>query len=116
MYDFETKKSRRIYRGGYRLSEKPDFSFPILAWHPTGEILAIITEKKGEDYLYFYSLKEKTLDLQILHDFQKILDFSYSDDGSKLVFSAVQKGQSDIYVYNIIAGSMNRSPKTFMMT
>jgi Tol biopolymer transport system component len=111
LYNFETKKCRRIYRGGYRLSEKPDFSFPILAWYPTGEILAIITEKKGEDYLYFYSLKEKTLDLQILHDFQKILDFSYSDDGSKLVFSAVQKGQSDIYVYNIIAGSYEQITK-----
>jgi Tol biopolymer transport system component len=111
LYDLETKKCRRIYRGGYRLAEKPDFSFPILAWYPTGEILAIITEKKGEDYLYFYSIKEKTLDLQILHDFQKILDFSYSDDGSKLVFSAVQKGQSDIYVYNIIAGSYEQITK-----
>ena len=111
LFDFETKKVRKIYRGGYRISDKPDFSFPILAWHPTGEILGIITEKKGEDYLYFYSIKEKTLDLQILHDFQKILDFSYSDDGSKLVLSAVQKGQSDIYVYNIVAGSYEQITK-----
>ncbi len=111
LYNFETKKCRRIYRGGYRISDKPDFSFPILAWYPTGEILAIITEKKGEDYLYFYSLKEKTLDFQILHEFQKILDFSYSDDGSRLVFSAVRKGQSDIYVYNIIAGSYEQITK-----
>jgi len=111
LYDLETKKYHRIYRGGYRLAEKPDFSFPVLSWYPTGEVLAIITEKKGEDYLYFYSIKDKTLDLQILHDFQKILDFSYSDDGSKLVFSAVQKGQSDIYVYNIIAGSYEQITK-----
>jgi Tol biopolymer transport system component len=111
LYDLQTKKRQRIYREGYRLAEKPDFSFPILAWYPTGEVLAIITEKKGEDYLYFYSIKTKTLDLQILHDFQKILDFSYSDDGSKLVFSAVQKGQSDIYVYNIIAGSYEQITK-----
>ena len=105
LYDMETKKSRKIYRGGYRLADKPDFSYPVLAWQPTGEILGIITEKKGEDYLYFYTLKTKTFDRQILHDFQKILDVDYSDDGSKLVFSAVQKGQSDIFVYNIIAGS-----------
>lgn len=111
LYNLETKKAKRIYRGGYRLADKPDYSFPILSWYPTGEVLAIITEKKGEDYLYFYSLKTKTFDLQILHDFQKILDFSYSDDGSKLVFSAVQKGQSDIYVYNIIAGSYEQITK-----
>lgn len=111
LYDLATKKKKRIFRTGYRLAEKPDFSFPILAWHPTGEVLAIITEKKGEDYLYFYTLDTRTFDLQILHDFQKILDFSYSDDAGKLVFSAVQKGQSDIYVYNIIAGSYEQITK-----
>ena len=38
-------------------------------------------------------------------NFQKITDIAYSDDGSLLVFSAVNKGQSDIFVYNIASGS-----------
>ena len=104
-------KTKKIYRGGYRLEEKPDFSYPLLAWHPSGKVLAILVERKGETYLYFYSLENKHFDRVILYDFQKILDFSYSDNGDLLVFSATQKGQSDIFVYNIIAGSFQQITK-----
>jgi len=101
----QTGKKRRIFRGGYRLAERPDYSFPLLAWHPTGNILAILTERKGESWLYFYDIEEKKKDLQILYNFQKILDMGYSGDGRRLAFSAVQKGQSDLFVYDIAAGS-----------
>ncbi|MBN1199312.1 MAG: hypothetical protein JXA23_08170, partial [Bacteroidales bacterium] len=103
--DTETGKKRRIFRGGYRLADHPDYTFPILAWHPSGEILAILTERKGESWLYFYDLKEKRKPYQILYNFQKILDISYSGDGRFLAMSAVQKGQSDLFVYDIAAAS-----------
>ncbi|MCX6249346.1 MAG: hypothetical protein NTX61_01195 [Bacteroidetes bacterium] len=105
LVDTEKKKTRKIYRGGYRLSERPDYSYPLLAWHPSGDVLAMITEKKGEPNLYIYSLEDKHFEKQILYNFQKILDFSYSDDGNFLVFSAIQRGQSDIFVFNIASGS-----------
>jgi Tol biopolymer transport system component len=105
LQDLETGKSHKIYRGGYRIEDKPDYSFPLLTWHPSGKILAILTEKKGEIYLYFYSVEDKHFEKRLMADFVKILDFSYSDDGSLLVLSAIRKGQSDIFVYNIIAGS-----------
>jgi len=103
--NLETGKTKKIYRGGYRIEDKPDYSFPLLAWHPSGKMLAIITERKGEVYLYFYSVSDKHFEKRVLPDFDKILDFSYSEDGTLMVFSAVRKGQSDIFVYNIIAGS-----------
>lgn len=105
LQDIETGKKKRIYRGGYRLADRPDESFPILAWHPSGKILAILTERKGECYLYLYNIEDKSSERQILYNFDKILDMSYSGDGRLLVFSAVQKGQSDIFVYNIASGS-----------
>lgn len=109
--DLEKKKKKRIYRGGYRLAEKPDYSFPLLSWQPSGKVLAIITERKGEDDLYLYTPENKHFDKQILYSFQKVLDFSYSDRGDLLVFSAVQKGQSDIFVYNIAAKSYEQITK-----
>ncbi|MFH1160074.1 MAG: hypothetical protein V1733_03895 [bacterium] len=105
LLDIETGKKKRIYRAGYRLAERPDYTFPFLAWHPSGKILAILTERKGENWLYFYNVEEKLFDHQILYNFQKILDMGYSGDGALLAFSAVQKGKSDIFVYNIAAGS-----------
>ncbi|MEI7490741.1 MAG: hypothetical protein WCK92_05025 [Bacteroidota bacterium] len=107
----ETGKKKRIYRGGYRLAEKPDLTYPLLAWHPSGKILAILTERKGEDYLYFYNTEDKSREHVVLFEFDKVTDFSYSGDGNLLLMSAVQKGQSDLYVYNIAAGSHEQLTK-----
>ena len=101
MQNPETGKKKKIFRGGYRLAEHPDYSYPILAWHPSGKMIAILTERKGEIWLYFYNLEERRLEYQILYNFQKITDISYSGDGRYLVMSAVMKGQSDIFVYDI---------------
>jgi Tol biopolymer transport system component len=103
--DLQTGKKKRVFRGGYRLAERPDFSFPLLAWHPNGNVLAILIERKGEPFLYLYDKTAKRFEKQILYNFQKILDISYSDDGLLLAMSAYQKGQSDIFVYNIASGS-----------
>jgi len=111
LMDLETGKKKRIFRGGYRLAEKPDMSFPVLAWHPTGQVLAAMIERKGENYLYFYNTDDHTKEYKILYEFDKVLDMSYSDDGSLMVMSAVQKGQSDIFVYNVAAGSHEQLTK-----
>ncbi len=107
----ETGKKRRVYRGGYRLSDRPDYSYPLIAWHPSGRVLSFLVERKGEIWLYFYNLDDKSLEHQILVNFQKVLDMSYSDDGRLLALSAVQKGQSDIFVYNIASGSHEQITK-----
>ncbi len=104
-YNYTTGKKKQIFRKGYRLDEKVDYSYPLLAWHPSGQLLAMILESKGLIFLYFYDLQTGKWTHQNIFGFQKILDFSYSPDGRSFVFSAIQKGQSDIYLYNIAANS-----------
>lgn len=36
-----------------------------------------------------------------IFNFEKISDFGYSQDGQNIVFSGVQKGQSDIFIFNV---------------
>ena len=103
--DLESGKTKCIWRGGYKLDEKTDYSYPLPGWHPTGEVLAFIVERKGEIYLYFYTPEDKKLNHIILYNFEKIRDFSYSPDGRKLLMSAVQQGQSDLFLFNIASGS-----------
>ncbi len=105
LYDQQTGKKKRIFRKGFRTDEKVDYSYPLLAWHPTGNVAAMIIERKGQLYLYFYDMETRTWQSQFLFNFQKVLDFSYSPDGRSFVMSAVQHGQSDIYMYNIAANS-----------
>jgi Tol biopolymer transport system component len=109
--DTETGKKKRVYRGGYRLADRPDNTYPIIAWHPSGSILAYLVERKGEVRLCFYNLDDRNTTHVPLVNFQKVLDMSYSDDGSLLVLSAVQKGQSDIFIYNITSGSHEQITK-----
>lgn len=105
LYDQERNRKKRLIKGGYRLDEKNDLTYPLVAWHPSGKILAYLVERKGEIFLYFYNLDIKKKTRIVLFNFEKVLDISYSPDGKNLLMSAVQKGQSDLYVFYISSGS-----------
>ncbi|NOY51707.1 MAG: hypothetical protein GXO88_14235 [Chlorobi bacterium] len=108
LYDMESGKKKKVLKGGVMIDTKTDYSYPLLAWHPSGRVLAILIEKKGLPKLLLYDLEEKTFTTQIFYEVQKITDFSYSSNGRYMVMSAVQKGQSDIFVFNIAASSFEK--------
>lgn len=105
LYDLETGKHKKIYKKEHKLDQITDYSYPILAWHPSGKLFAFLTEREGETYLSFYDMETKKIESRGLFGFDKVLDFSYSHDGLKLVVSAVKNGQTDIYTYNIISNT-----------
>jgi Tol biopolymer transport system component len=102
LYNHDKGKSKKILKSGYRsFTQETDISFPVLAWHPTGQLIGIIRERKGKLWLGTYTLETKKYDEAPLFNFEKVLDFSYSTDGQSIVLSAIQKGQTDIFVYNL---------------
>ncbi|MFH0866206.1 MAG: hypothetical protein V1904_08420 [Bacteroidota bacterium] len=111
LYDIEKKKLKKLMKAGYKLDEKTDYSFPVLAWHPTSKRLAVITETKGKIFLYYYNIDEGKFEKLRLFDFQKIIDFSYSQNGKMLAMSGVIKGQTDIFVYNLGAHTYEQITK-----
>ncbi len=38
--DLKTNKKRKLFKTGYRSDDKPDESYPLVAWHPGSELLA----------------------------------------------------------------------------
>lgn len=111
LFDTQTRKAKLLYRQGQRLNELTDLSYPVTAFHPGGKILAMITEKKGEIRFYQFNLATGKKTWQFIYGFQKILDISYSSDGRNLVFSAIRKGQSDIYLFNVASSSTEQITK-----
>lgn len=105
LYDLEKKKRKTIFKRGFKLDDAVDYSYPLLAWHPSGKLLSFITEEKGKTRLYFYTPGSCKTDMRFLFQFDKILSFSYSPDGKSFILSAVIKGQSDLFLYNIAANS-----------
>ena len=110
LYDLTKKKAKKILKREQKIDRPADYSFPLIAWHPTGQLFSFITERKGEILLQYYTLSDKKIETLKIFNFEKILDYSYSDDGKLIVMSAVQNGQSDIYLYT--PGSANAQPVT----
>ncbi len=114
LYDDDKRKTKRILKSGYRsYSQETDISFPVLAWHPTGQLIGIIRERKGKLWYGTYTIATKKFEEAPLFNFEKVLDFSYSHDGQSIVISGIQKGQTDIYVYNLrtrVAEQITKDP------
>ncbi len=98
-------KQKKIYKRGQKLDQINDYSYPVIAWHPTSEILGFVTEEKGFLKMHFYNLETREITTRNLLYYEKILDMSFSPDARKLVFSAVADGQTDIWVFDIASST-----------
>ncbi|MBL0341418.1 MAG: PD40 domain-containing protein [Bacteroidetes bacterium] len=99
--DISKGKTRKILKGGYKsIQQKPDLSFPLLAWHPSGQYLTVMREKKGKVWMDYHKPEKRKPERNKFFYFDKVLDFSYSPNGQEIALSGIQNGQSDIFVFN----------------
>ncbi len=97
----ETEKKKVLLRGGFRTNTQfTDQSLPLLAWDPSGKRLAMIKEKRNKTFLFFYDLEKKKKEKNPVRKFQKVVSFNFVDS-KQLVMSAIQNGQTDIFLYTI---------------
>ncbi len=105
LYDQTTGKQKVIFREEPKYEQKTDNTYPVIAWHPSSRILTYINEEKAGMVIYFYRIDEKKTEKRNLLYFDKVLDFSYSPEGSRIVLSAVKDGITDIYIHTISSGT-----------
>jgi hypothetical protein len=105
LYNIEKGKKKRLLKREQRIDQIPDYTFPVLSWHPNGHILSFITEEKGGLVLSFYDIETRELTSRNLLYFEKVLDYSFSADGSKFVCSAMKLGKTDIYVHSLASAT-----------
>ena len=105
LYDESTGKKKIIFRKEPKMEQDIDKTYPVIGWHPSGQILTFINEEKGSLKLYFYRLDEKKTEKRNMLYFDKVLSFEYSPEGTRLVLSAVKDGVTDIYVHTIASGT-----------
>ena len=102
------KKPQSIFRRYHKTEDNPDLTYPIIGWHPNGEIVGFTIEEEGRCYYYPYNIKNKKLGDRQLVDVEKITDFVLSNDGKLLLFSGIKNGQSDIFIYSFLAKSFQQ--------
>jgi WD40 repeat protein len=105
LYNQATGKQKVIFKKEPKFEQVTDNTYPVLAWHPSGKILTYINEQKADLVMYFYRINEKKTEKRNLLYFDKVLDFSYSPEGSRLVLSAVKEGVTDLYIHTIASGT-----------
>lgn len=106
LVDLNKKSRKRIFKQDVKLERITDYSYPLLCWHPSSSRFAFVTENKGDLYLQYFDMETmKTESKPPLTTYDKILDMNYAPDGKRLLLSAMKKGQTDIYVYNLASNT-----------
>lgn len=102
LFDTKTGKSKKIFKGGIKYNQlEVDHSFPLVTWQQGGDKLGIIYEKRGYVYLKLSDLVTKEKTVIQFQKFEKITGIDFSDNGRTIVLSAIRKGQSDLYTFDI---------------
>lgn len=94
---------RVLLKNGVRSEEnRPNPNFPMMAWSPKGDKLAVVYWAEGHVKLFVYDTYKRRKSTQVdLDEFDQVQDCKFMLDANTLLLSAVKKGQSDIFVYKI---------------
>lgn len=108
---YENMVDRKVLlKTGIRANENEmNPNYPLMAWDGRGTRLAVVYWAEGKTNLFVYDLvgRFKRVKQEIPH-FEQIQDMKYMLNENTLLLSAVRKGQSDIFVYNIDKNSFEQ--------
>lgn len=102
IYDIREGKRKKILKAEHRLDRITDYSFPVMAWHPSGKALTYVREWRGKLMLNTYNIEDKKTQSREIFTLDKVLSLDYSPNGQQLIFSGVDNGQTDLYLYYTI--------------
>ena len=107
------KRPKCILKKYHKTEDNPDLTFPLIAWHPSGEILGLTLESKGDCFYIPYDLEKRRWGKKFLVDVEKISSWCYSPDGQQMLFSGFKNGQSDLYMYSFAAKTFQNLTNDF---
>lgn len=100
--DIEKAGANRILKGGIKTTTLvTDYSQPLLAWSPDNTTLAVIYERRDKVKMVLYNSTTGKKEKRDVTKFQQVHDFQFTNNPQTLVMSAVNRGQTDIYLYNL---------------
>ena len=96
----QTGERELIFKNGFRNAiQATDYNYPILAWNPSGQELAILYEHRDIPRLMRYNLLEnEDVTEELSTEYHRVYSMEYVNP-STMVFSATVRGFSDIFLY-----------------
>jgi hypothetical protein len=91
-----------LFKNGVRqLRSQVNPDYPLLAWDPKGNRLAILYERRGSLELMVYDVITRTRTYEKLPELESVTSMQYMLDYNTLLFAATRNGHSNIYTYNL---------------
>lgn len=106
-------EKKLILKLGPKVEETFDDSYPLVAFHPYAPLLTCYFENKGQRMLMLYNIDEDSKEFIKIESVDKVTSISYSPDGLNLVMSAINEGQSDIYLFSFAGKSATNITKDY---
>lgn len=99
--------------GNKNIFQAIDYNYPLLAWTKDNKSLAVVYEKRDEIKLLMYEVQTKKSNIDDLPPrYDRILSIDFYDN-RQVVFSAIEQGFSDIYLYDIKTKGAKQITKDF---
>ncbi len=91
-----------IFKEGFRNAfQATDYGYPLLAWNPNGQQIAVLYERRDVTKLLLYDVKTgKKIVQDLAPEYQRVNSIDYVNPVT-LVFSGTIRGFSDIFLYFI---------------
>jgi hypothetical protein len=110
--DVSSGKRSLILRGGTRNPfQAADYNYPLLAWNPDNQRLAVVYEKRDIVYFFEKNLKDKKekkpKTVKFNPDAQRVFSIDYLNS-KDMVISANIRGFSDILIFNTYTTAMRQ--------
>lgn len=114
LHDLISDERKVIHKGGFRNAfQATDYNYPLLAWKPSGYELSIIYERRDVIKWINYDVKTDDIMEEIVDpQYQRIINAEYIDN-SKMIFSAIVNGYSDLFIYETLNRQTQRISNDF---
>ena len=100
LQDLRTGDRKMIFKSGSRNAlQATDYNYPLLAWNPSGQEIAMLYEFRDEIRLQRYDINlKKGVTEPFGTEYQRVYSLDYVNPGT-LVVSATVRGFSDLFLY-----------------
>ncbi len=105
--DIATGKKKKVVRAGFKSDNYPfDYSYPLLAWTPGATRLSVVYERRDEIQHHIFNNKGKKVSSKPIRKLDRVYQIAYTPDGNKLILSGQHRGQSDIFLYDLVLDAL----------